>query len=47
MARGSTLECAAILDALEILEAIGPQEAAKSRELLNRIVAMLTVLVRD
>ena len=47
MARGSTLECAAILDALEILEAIGPQEAAQSRELLNRIVAMLTVLVRD
>jgi four helix bundle protein len=47
IARGSALECAAILDAFESLAAISAAELAKGRELLDRIVAMLTVLLRD
>ena len=46
IARGSTLECAAILDALETLGFTGVEQLAKPRELLDRMVAMLTVLVR-
>jgi len=44
IARGSAMECAAIVDALQVLEAIGEEEYAKAIELLARIVAMLTRL---
>ena len=47
IARGSALECAAILDAFESLAATPAKELAKGRELLERIVAMLTVLLRE
>jgi len=47
IARGSALECAAILDAFESLAAAPAKELAKGRELLERIVAMLTVLLRE
>ena len=47
IARGSTLECAAILDALETLGFTAAAQLAKPRELLDRMVAMLTVLVRE
>jgi four helix bundle protein len=48
IARGSALECAAIVDALEV---VGVQDGEggefdKARELLDRVVAMLTVMLR-
>jgi len=46
IARGSALECAAILDAFESLAVASAQELTLARELLDRIVAMLTVLLR-
>ena len=42
VARGSALECAATQDILEIYGAIGAEENAKAKDLLDRIVAMLT-----
>ena len=41
-ARGSALECAAILDALEILGLLSEPALRKPRDLLGRIVSMLT-----
>jgi four helix bundle protein len=46
IARGSALECAAILDALESLSVASADELTGARVLLDRIVAMLTVLLR-
>ena len=45
-ARGSALECAAILDAVEILGLAQEPALQQPRKLLERIVAMLTVLLR-
>ena len=45
MARGSALECAAVMDALEALGLLATQEVLVPRELLERIVSMLTRLV--
>ncbi len=42
IARGSALECAAIQDVLEVSGAISPEENRKGKDLLDRIVAMLT-----
>ena len=47
IARGSALECAAIADAFEVLGFAAPQELGPARELLERIVSMLTGLLRD
>ena len=47
IARGSALECAAILDALMTLEFAAPQDVVKPLDLLDRIVAMLTVMARE
>jgi four helix bundle protein len=44
MARGSALECAAIIDVLEALGTLCEEEADQARELLERIVSMLTKL---
>jgi four helix bundle protein len=44
IARGSTLECGAIQDVLEVCGALPAAENAKQKELLDRIVAMLTKL---
>jgi four helix bundle protein len=46
IARGSALECAAILDALEAVGIERSGELENGRELLDRVVAMLTVMVR-
>jgi four helix bundle protein len=46
IARGSAMECAAILDGLHALSVIEGSEHAKAIELLERIVAMLTRLCR-
>jgi four helix bundle protein len=46
IARGSALECAAILDAFAVLRVVGSADLVHGRELLDRIVAMLTVLLR-
>jgi four helix bundle protein len=42
IARGSALECAAILDALVALGALEEGETSEERELLERVVSMLT-----
>ncbi len=42
IARGSALECAAIQDVLQVGRALPPEDNAQLKELLNRIVAMLT-----
>ena len=46
IARGSALECAAVLDALEAMAAFGETDLSQARELLERIVSMLTGLIR-
>jgi four helix bundle protein len=47
IARGSALECAAIVDALEVVGVEVESEVGKARELLMRIVSMLTVMLRE
>ena len=42
IARGSTLECAAIQDVLEVSGGIGLEDNCKGKVLLDRIAAMLT-----
>jgi four helix bundle protein len=46
IARGSAMECAAILDTLQISGVVSEQDRAEGNELLERIVAMLTRLCR-
>ena len=45
MARRSATECAAILDACRLLSLIGVDQSRQGRELLLRVVAMLTAMV--
>jgi len=45
-ARGSALECAAILDAIEVLELAAKPDLHQPRELLVRVVSMLTKMIR-
>jgi four helix bundle protein len=42
ISRGSALECAAVFDALHILDAISPDTFDRAKHLLTRIVSMLT-----
>lgn len=42
IARGSALECAAILDELRIMKAFGGGEVEEGKRLLQRVVSMLT-----
>jgi four helix bundle protein len=42
IARGSALECAAIVDVLAAMEFVNGDEASRAHDLLERIVAMLT-----
>jgi four helix bundle protein len=44
IARGSALECAAIQDVLQVGRALPLEENARLKELLTRIVSMLTKL---
>ncbi|MBX3273820.1 MAG: four helix bundle protein [Sandaracinaceae bacterium] len=46
IARGSAMECAAVLDALKVLCAVDQDRYARGIELLGREVAMLTKLCR-
>jgi len=46
IARGSAMECAAVMDALRALKVIDDERYAHAMELLGRIVAMLTKLSR-
>ena len=45
IARGSSLECAAILDAMKILELGNSKEIEQGKKLLKDIASMLTALV--
>ena len=46
IARGSALECAAILDVLLLFASATPDEVDRGKTLLSRIVAMLTKMCR-
>ena len=46
IARGSALECAAIVDTFEALRFASSEELAEPRELLERVVSMLTKMAR-
>ena len=46
IARGSAMECAAIVDALHVLGLADAEERAEAIEFLERIVAMTTKLCR-
>src|SRR5438034_9849944 len=46
IARGSAMECAAILDALRVLQVLQPDRHQTGIDLLDRIAAMLTKLCR-
>ena len=45
-ARGSALECAGVLDAMEALQLVDTARLSDSRELLIRIVSMLTKMIK-
>ena len=47
IARGSALECAAAIDVCKVLELISSEKQKSAKELLHRIVAMLTKLARS
>ena len=44
IARGSALECAAVQDILEVCGVLSPESNTEAKQLLDRIVAMLTRL---
>ena len=46
IARGSAMECAAIIDSLRVLPVLDDDAHARAIELVGRIVAMLTKLCR-
>ena len=46
IARGSALECAAILDAMEALALLDTAAVHEPRQMLERVVSMLTGLIR-
>ena len=46
IARGSAMECAAALDVCRTLDLVKADKAVPAKELLHRIVAMLTKLAR-
>jgi four helix bundle protein len=46
IARGSALECAAILDVLLLLEAVTVEHVEQGKALLSRVVAMLSKMCR-
>src|SRR5215471_12365099 len=46
IARGSALECAAILDALEAMALFDEANLKQARDLLERVVSMLTGLIK-
>jgi four helix bundle protein len=44
MARGSAYECGALLDVLQASRAVGPEAHARAKEMVGRLVSMLTKL---
>ena len=44
IARGSAMECAAVMDALQLLKVVDSSRYQRGIELLERVVAMLTKL---
>lgn len=46
IARGSAMECSAAVDVCRTLELLDERKAVEAKELLHRIVAMLTKLAR-
>ncbi len=46
IARGSTMECAAILDVCQLLRVVDREVVSRSKDLLVRIVSMLSKMAR-
>jgi four helix bundle protein len=46
IARGSAMECGAILDVVNVLHVTAPQELAGAKQLVVRVVEMLTKMCR-
>ena len=46
IARGAAMECAAVLDVCRLLKVVDEAAYARGKELLERVVAMLTKLCR-
>ena len=46
IARGSAMECGAILDVVNVLQVSAPPELARAKHLIVRIVEMLTKMCR-
>lgn len=46
IARGSAMECAAILDACRVLNLVRASKVEKGKTLLERVVSMLTKMLR-
>jgi four helix bundle protein len=46
IARGSAMECGAILDVMRVLQGSAPQELASAKQLVVRMVEMLTKMCR-
>jgi four helix bundle protein len=46
IARGSALECAAVLDELRIMNALEEKETIEGKKFLHRIVSMLTKMTK-
>ena len=46
IARGSALECAAVLDQLQIMTAFNEAETKEGKQILHRIVSMLTKMTK-
>jgi four helix bundle protein len=47
IARGSAMECAALVDVCRVAGLIGAEEAEEAKTLVTRIVAMLTRMCRE
>jgi four helix bundle protein len=46
IARGSAMECGAILDVVGVLQVSAPQELVRAKQLIVRVVEMLTKMCR-
>lgn len=46
IARGSSMECAAVIDILKLMEMIGDDDRSRAKQMLERIVAMLSKMAR-
>ena len=46
IARGSAMECAAILDVIKVIDRVDEQKHCRGKQIISRIVAMLSKMCR-